>query len=273
MSKQALEDLDVSSTPRLYPTGEIVHTMPWPRRVRGRLGHDVIVDSTRTLLQLEQRHLPVWYFPRDDVRTQLLQPSSKRTTCPHKGTASYWNIVVDGRTVPNAVWSYDDPVEGRDDLRGCMAFYWDRVDAWFEEDDEVFVHPRSPFHRVDVLNSSRHVRVELDGVVLGETRRPRLLFETGLPVRYYLPRADVNEDLLEHSDTTSQCPYKGVATYYSARVGDRVVPDLAWSYPYPIPECPKVEGLFAFFNEHTDVWVDGELQPRPDTPWSRSRTI
>ena len=163
----------------------------------------------------------------------------------------------------------EDPIDGRDDIKGYLAFYWHKLDHWYEEDDEVFVHVRDPYHRVDVLNSSRHVRVERDGVVLAESDRPRFLFETSLPMRTYLPLADVDQHLLEPSDTTSQCPYKGVASYYSARVGEDLVSDLAWTYRFPIPELPKVEGLVAFYDEHVDVYIDGILQPCPDTPWSK----
>jgi uncharacterized protein (DUF427 family) len=248
--------------------GTDVWTEPWPRRVRGVLGHETVVDATDALLLFELGHLPVWYFPPGAVRADLLTPSDKRTTCPRKGVASYWDLRVGERVVRDAVWSYQDPLPGREDIAGRLAFYWSRLDAWFEEDDEVFVHPRDPHHRVDVLNSSRHVRIELDGVVLAESTRPRLLFETNLPTRYYLPRADVRVEL-EPSATTTQCPYKGVASYLSPRVGGRVVEDLAWTYRFPIPECPKVEGLVAFFDERVDVWVDGEQQPRPQTPWSR----
>jgi uncharacterized protein (DUF427 family) len=250
------------------PLGEVVRTEPWPRRVRGFLGHTMVVDSTHARLLLELKHRAVWYFPPADVRTDLLEPSAKHTQCPHKGMASYWNLRVDDRTVDNAVWSYLDPIAGREDIAGMFALYWDKLDAWFEEDDEVFVHPRDPYHRVDVLNSSRHVRVELDGVLLAETHRPRLLFETELPTRYYIPRSDVRMELLDATDTLTQCPYKGIASYFSARVGDRVAADLAWMYRFPIPECPKIEGLVAFFDERVDTWVDGELQPRPQTPWS-----
>jgi uncharacterized protein (DUF427 family) len=142
------------------------------------------------------------------------------------------------------------------------------MDAWFEEDDEVFVHPRDPYHRVDVLNSSRHVKVTLGGELVAETRRPRLLFETSLPVRYYIPMLDVKMELLDPSDTISRCPYKGVAAYWSVRAGGTVHPDLAWSYRSPIPECPKIENLIAFFNERVDLEVDEERLERPQTPWS-----
>jgi len=142
------------------------------------------------------------------------------------------------------------------------------MDAWFEEDDEVFVHPRDPYHRVDVLNSSRHVKVSVGGEVVAETRRPRLLFETSLPVRYYIPMLDVRMDLLESSDTISRCPYKGVASYWSVRLGGTLHADLAWSYRSPIPECPKIENLIAFFNERVDLDIDEERVQRPQTPWS-----
>jgi uncharacterized protein (DUF427 family) len=241
-----------------------VTTEPWPRRVRGVVDQVAVVDSTDALLLLEPRHLPVWYFPRADVRADLLEPSEKHTKCPVKGTASYWSVRVGDRVVRDAVWSYEDPIPGGEDIAGRMAFYFDHLDAWYEEDDEVFVHPRSPYHRVDVLNSSRRVRVELDGVVLAESARPRLLFETGLPTRYYLPAADVRLDRLEPSATTSQCPYKGIASYFA--LGER---DVAWTYKFPIVECPKIERLIAFFNERVDIFVDDVLQPRPDTPWSR----
>ena len=130
------------------------------------------------------------------------------------------------------------------------------------------VHPRDPYHRVDVLNSSRHVKVVIDGTVVAETRRPRLLFETSLPTRYYVPKADVRLDLLEPTDTVTQCPYKGRASYWSVRVGNEVRKDLVWGYPFPIPECSKIENLMCFYNEHVDIYVDGELQERPRTPWS-----
>ena len=170
------------------------------------------------------------------------------------------------------MWSYPDPISGREDIAGYLAFYFDKLDTWYEEDDEVFVHPRSPYHRVDVLNSSRHVRIEVDGETIADTSRPRLLFETGLPMRCYIPRADVRMELLEPSDNHTQCPYKGVASYFSVRVGDRLHEDLVWTYPFPIPECPKIEGLLAFWDERVDVFVDGELQPRPESPWARRRS-
>ena len=143
------------------------------------------------------------------------------------------------------------------------------MDAWFEEDDEVYVHARDPYKRVDVLHSSRHVKVVVAGQVMAESRRPAVLFETGLPTRYYLPKADVRMDLLVPTDTETRCPYKGTASYYSMRSGSALVRDIAWYYRHPIPECSKIENLICFFDERVDaVYVDGELQDRPRTRWS-----
>ena len=137
-------------------------------------------------------------------------------------------------------------------------------DAWLEEDEPNVAHPRDPFHRIDILHSSRHVRVEAGGEVVAESSEPFLLFEPPLPVRYYLPPEDVRTDLLRPSDKRTFCAYKGQATYWS--VGDEH--DVAWSYPEPLREAVEVTGRFAFFNERIDIVVDGERLERPVTPWS-----
>jgi uncharacterized protein (DUF427 family) len=243
-----------------------VTTEPSPKRVRALLAGHVIADSSRVLMLREAKHTPVYYFPLEDVRTDLLVPSDRRTTCPFKGEASYWSIEVDGRRVEDAVWGYEDPIAGRADIKGHVAFYWDKLDHWFEEEDEVFVHPRDPYKRVDVLQSSRHVRVVVGSRTVAESTRPILLFETGLPVRYYLPKLDVRLAQLNPTDTVTHCPYKGQARYWS--VGE--VEDAAWSYTHPTPEAEKIATAIAFFQERVDeLWVDGARVERPRTPWSR----
>jgi len=236
------------------------------RRVRAYFEGRLVIDSKRVLLVWEPRRLPVYWFPAEDVRMQHLT-AHRLDTGDQAGTAG-WDLEVDGRSAENAAWSYLQPDPDREALRDHLAFYWSKMDAWFEEDDEVFVHPRDPYHRVDVMNSSRHVKVVVEGEVVAETTRPRLLFETGLPTRYYIPKLDVRMDLLEPSDKITACPYKGSASYWSVRAGDHVVRDLVWSYPSPIPECSKIENLLSFFNEKVDIYVDGEVQPRPKTQWS-----
>lgn len=265
---EALEDTSTSSVSRPPFGSADVRLEPFPRRVRGLLEGTPIVDSERTLLLFEVDHLPVYYFRVEDVRMDLLKPSAKRTTCPRKGEASYHSIRVGDRLAEDAAWRYEQPIESCPDISGLIAFYWSALDSWWEEEDEVFVHPRSPYHRVDVLRSSRQVRVEVDGETVAESRRPLLLFETGLPSRYYLPRSDVRLESLRPSDTVTRCPYKGITDYFSVEVGGKTHEDLAWSYPAPIPECPKIEQAICFHNEHVDLYVDGRLQERPRTNWS-----
>jgi uncharacterized protein (DUF427 family) len=239
-----------------------------PRRVRVMLGGEVVADSRRAKLLHETGHLPVYYFPKEDVRTELLEESDRRTHCPFKGEASYWTVKVGDKGAENAVWGYPDPIDSAPPLAGYLAFYWRMMDHWYEEDEEVFVHPRDPYHRVDILETSRRVKVKVNGEVVAQTERPKILFETGLPPRYYIPPEDVREGVLLQSEKTTRCPYKGVASYWSVEAGGGRVDDLVWYYPDPIPEAAKIEGHLAFFNERVDLEVDGEIEERPRTQWS-----
>jgi uncharacterized protein (DUF427 family) len=250
-------------------TRSAVRYVEWPRRVRAMFAGETIADSTRVRLLLEPGGLPVYQFPPEDVQQDLLVESQKQEESPSKGSATYWQVRVADRIAEDAAYAYSDPPEYFAELAGWIAFNWSSMDAWFEEDDEVFAHPKSPFHRVDVLNSSRHVRIDVDGVTIAESVRPRLLFETGLPTRYYLPKIDVRMDLMEPSARVTQCPYKGFASHLHARVGDSLHENVAWVYPTPLPESSKIENLVAFYNERTDIYVDGELQERPNTKWSK----
>jgi uncharacterized protein (DUF427 family) len=229
----------------------------------------VIADSKRMRLLYETGHLPVYYFPQEDVRMEYLTKTDYHTHCPLKGDASYWTVKVGGRMAENAAWDYPQPLSDAADLKDYIAFDWGQMDAWFEEDEEIYVHARDPYKRVDALRSSRHVKVVVAGETVAESHRPLLLFETGLPTRYYIPKIDLRMDLLVTSDTRTRCPYKGVANYFSVKSGDTLVTDIAWYYPYPVPECPRIENLVCFYNERVDaLYLDGELQPKPQTKWS-----
>lgn len=240
---------------------------PSPRRVRVMFGGETIADSTNVLLVWEPRRLATYWFPVADVKTEFLHAAAERNGDGGAGIAR-WDVRVGDRRADNAAWGYPEPDADRAPLKDHVAFFWNQMDAWFEEDDEVFVHPRDPYHRVDVVQSSRHVVVEVDGTVVADTTRPRLLFETGLPTRYYIPKLDVRMDLLERTDSSTQCPYKGTAIYWSVRAGGTVHDDLVWSYPAPIPESQRIENLLSFYNEKVDLIVDGERLPRPTTRWS-----
>ena len=240
-----------------------IYLEPTARRVRGMLGGETVVDSRDVLLLHERGHLPVWYFPRADVRFDLLTPTDRTSHCPFKGDSSYWTVEAGGSVAENRVWAYPHPLAAVRQIADRVAFYWNAMDAWLEEDEEVFVHPRDPYHRVDAIRSSRNVRVSLDGAVLAASTRPLALFETALPSRWYLPKDDVVAALVPTA-RSSRCPYKGVASYWSVGGHDGV----AWSYESPIAEISSIEGLVCFFDERIDVDLDGERQERPRTQWS-----
>jgi uncharacterized protein (DUF427 family) len=226
------------------------------KRVRAFVGGVAVVDTVEPLLVWEHRAYPAYYLPMVDVRGDLLVPSSTTRHSAKFGDATYFTVDVAGAVHVDAAWQYrTSPVEA---VREHVRFDWDAMDAWFEEDEEVFVHVRSPYTRVDILPSSRRVRVEAGGVVLADSSRARVLFETGLPPRWYVPKVDVRMDLLLESASRTRCPYKGEAEYWSVRVGDRFVEDVAWSYRTPLPESERIAGLLSFYPDRVDVFVDGD---------------
>jgi uncharacterized protein (DUF427 family) len=239
---------------------------PSAKRIRVYFGGEMIADSSRTSMVWELPYAPVYYFPAEDVRTDLLVPDGEVKRSPSRGDGHTFTVQTKSAQAEGAALRYQEsPIEV---LRDLVRFEWGAMDAWFEEDEEIFVHPRNPYHRVDILASSRQVRVEVGGVTVAESGNPMLLFETGLPVRYYLPKTHVRLDLLERSDTATGCPYKGEAEYWSVRSGDELHADIAWSYRSPLPESQKVAGLICFYNEKVDTYVDGVLQERPKTPFA-----
>ena len=242
---------------------------PCAKRLRVVFGGETLADTTAVRLLHETRHLPVYYFPRDDVRMELLTRTDHGSYCPFKGEAGYWTVAAGSETAENAVWSYQTPYDEVAGIKDYLAFYWNKMDHWYEEDEEVFVHARDPYVRVDVLDSARPLRVVLGGETVAETRRARFLLETGLPVRYYIPRADVRADLLLPSETETACPYKGTARYRHVQVGDRIFEDIVWTYGDPLPESLRIKDYLCFFDEKVDaVVLDGEAVPKPKTKWS-----
>jgi uncharacterized protein (DUF427 family) len=250
------------------PPGSALYLEPTPKRIRVVVGGETIADSRRAMLLQESGHQPIYYFPPEDVRADVLESSSKHTRCPKKGEASYYTISAGDRVVEAGAWYYPDPIEGAPPIKDLIAFYWDKMDRWLEEGEEVFGHARDPYHRIDLRQSDRHVKVSLDGQTLAESTRAIALFESNLPPRWYIPREDVLAEL-EPSDKVTTCPYKGYAGYYSVRLasGDRVE-DLVWYYAEPLVEATPIAGLLCFYNERVDLELDGELQERPESPWS-----
>ncbi len=233
------------------------------KRVRAYLGGAVVADTLAPLLVWEAPYYPTYYFPAVDVHAELVDEGAAPSHSPSRGEASVLTVRAGGRSVPEAAQRYErSPIA---ELAGTVRIAWDAMDAWFEEDEEVYTHPRDPYSRVDILASSRRVRVRIDDVWVADSTSPRMLFETGLPPRYYLPKTHVRMDLLERSDVVTHCPYKGRAETWDVRLGDAVHEALAWCYPAPLPESQKIAGLLAFYNEKLDIEIDGVMQDRPST--------
>ncbi len=209
-------------------------------------------------------YYPTYYFPGSDVKTELLADSGEAKRSPSRGDVSMYVVKAGG--AEGAAYTHLDPKIP--EIASHFAFVWNTMDHWFEENEEVFVHPRDPYTRIDILPSSRRVRVEIDGVTVADSTNASFLFETGLPTRYYLPKTDVRMDLLTRTDTTTQCPYKGVARYWSVSVNDEAHDDIVWGYDSPLPESQKIAGLVSFYNERLDIYVDEVLQERPKTKFS-----
>jgi uncharacterized protein (DUF427 family) len=237
------------------------HVEPVPRRVRAFLAGQAVVDTTGARYVWENPYFPQFYIPLADVQADALvdEGTTEETA---RGDARYFGVRVGKTDRPAAARVLAAAkVEGLDDT---VRFEWSAFDAWFEEDEQVFVHPRNPYTRVDALRSTRILRVESKGVVLAESSSPVMVFETGLPTRYYVNRTNVDFAHLVPSDTETACPYKGITTgYWSARIEDRIHPDIAWTYDFPTRELLPIAGLIAFYNEKVDIFVDGVGIERP----------
>ncbi len=252
-----------STVPYPRAIAAVDHVEPVPRRIRAALGGRIVLDTTRALYLWEWPFYPQFQIPVEDIDADALEHEGD----PHR--------VSRGRVARVGLHAGDVERRGAGRqylestiaaLVGTVRFEWDALDAWFEEDEEVFVHPRNPYVRVDALRSTRQVRIELDGLVLAESSAPVMVFETGLPTRYYLDRSTVDSSRLLPSETVTSCPYKGTTSdYWSVQTGSMLHRDLAWSYRFPTRELLPIAGLIAFYDEKVDVFIDGVAQERPAT--------
>ncbi len=224
---------------------------PFPRRVRAMVAGETVLDTDRGMLLHETNILPQLYVPMDDVRSELLTATEHSTHCPYKGDASYWTITVGDDSRENAVWGYPNPTEGANWLAGYVALYWNRVDTWLDEDEEVRGHLADPYHRVDIRLTTREVTVTIGRETVARSTGALVLSETGLPNRFYIPADDIQTELFSSSATTTHCPYKGDTEYWS--VGSRE--DVAWSYPSPFNESAAIAGYWSFLGDDVDVVV------------------
>lgn len=218
----------------LVPAG---HVEPVPRRIRATASGAVVLDTTRARYVWEIPNYPAYYVPAADIDPQTLATLHVK--------------------------------HGTGELEGYVRIRWTALDAWFEEDEQVFVHPRDPYTRVDALRSTREVRVEIDGVEFARSTSPVMVFETGLPTRYYLNRTDIDFTHLSPTPTVTACPYKGTTSgYWTATVDTTAHPDIAWAYDFPTTALSPIAGLVAFYNEKVDTYLDGVLLDRPTTKFS-----
>lgn len=238
-----------------------VRIEPSAKQVRVMLGGEIVANTTNPMLVWEVPYYPTYYFPEDDVRTDLLVATGETRRSPSRGEATQYVVKVNG--AEGAAYAFVEPKI--EQIAGHYAFVWKTMDHWFEEDEEVWVHARDPYTRIDILPSSRRVRIEVDGETVADTTHAFFLYETGLPTRYYMPKTDVRMDLLTPTDTQTACPYKGTARYWSVTVGGETCDDVVWGYDAPLPESQKITGLVCFYNEKVDVYVDGELEEKPKT--------
>lgn len=233
------------------------------RRLRVLFAGEYIVDTLEAKLVWEKPNYPTYFFSQKDVASKYL------VSTPNTNT---FDLQVNGKTAPSSVTVFNDPSSP---MNGLLKVTFGAMDGWFEEDEEIFIHPKDPYKRVDVLQSSRHVRVEIQGHEVANTNKPRLLFETNLPMRIYIPKTDCRMDLLvpAASNLSSQCPYKGVASYYDVRTPETgkeiMAKEIAWWYRTAQPECGEIKGFICFYDEFVDVFIDGQKQVRPQSPWSK----
>jgi uncharacterized protein (DUF427 family) len=236
------------------------------KRIRAYLDGELVIDTTNAKLVWEKPYYPTYYFPRGDVNESVLVASPETKKSPSRGLAELFTVKGATRATVEGAYAYPrSPIE---ELRGLVAFRWDALDHWFEEDEEVFVHARDPYTRIDILPSSRRVTVEINGVQVADTTNAMMLFETGLPTRYYMPKTDVRLDLMTPTATATSCPYKGTARYWSITANGETFTDHVWGYDTPLPESSRIAGLVSFYNEKADIYIDGELQDRPKTKFS-----
>lgn len=229
-----------------------------PKWIRVKLGGQFIADSKEVLIVTETGRLPVYYFPKKDVNLTLCEVSDKQVDDPHKGSQLFWHIRSGEQRTENSVWSYASPPKEAEFLREHYSFSWNKMEGWYEEEEEVFVHARDPYSRVDAIPASRHVQIELNGVIVADSKKTVILYETGLTPRYYFPEEDVRLDLLHPIDLTTRCPYKGRANYWSAFVDGQQYDELVWSYRESLPEVHEIAERLCFYHEAVDaLYVDG----------------
>jgi uncharacterized protein (DUF427 family) len=237
----------------------LLYAEPAGRRLRVELAGATIAVSDAVTLLHETGRYPVAYFPPADVDARLLRPSTRRTTHRELGSTSWWSLHIDGQLHRNVAWSHTSPPAHGAVMTGLIAFVWDAMDAFYEEDEQILGHAADPYHRVDVRASSRHLTARVDGQLIADSRAALVVYETGFAPRWYVPPADAYPAALDDDPLRTLCPYKGVARYYDVVAAGPPRVAAAWSYPEALPESRRLAGYLSFDLDQVDVHLDGQL--------------
>ncbi|KAF2088815.1 DUF427-domain-containing protein [Saccharata proteae CBS 121410] len=256
---------DLPSLARHLLANGPVRTLKTSKRIRVLFNGTYIADTNRALYVWEHPNYPQYYIPLASLPT-----SYHKIDRINNDAASILSLKI-GDSKLDRILAFSEELEkgkGLQELEGMARIEFQAVDGWFEEDTPVFVHPKDPFKRVDILHSTRPVKVLIDGTVVAEVGSSMHLYETGLPCRYYIPQTAVKQELLRPSELRTRCPYKGEAEYYHVVIGDKTYRNLVWYYRTPTHESAAVAGLLCFYNEKVDIELDGEVLDRPRTQFA-----
>jgi uncharacterized protein (DUF427 family) len=245
------------------------------RRVRVLFNKKFIADTKSAKFVWEHPYYPIYYLPSSDVQTKYIE----KVSATEDGEGHICRLAVGNRSTEKVIWYEKGQLAGLIRLQfsemGNPTVFLHlfvnkliNVDAWFEEDTEIYQHPKDPYKRVDIIPSTRHVVVKINDTVIAESSSPIFLYETMLPVRYYLPKTSLNFELIEPSNTVTHCPYKGDANYYSVVIDGKEYKDYIWWYKYPAPESTAIAGRVSFYNEKVDTYIDGVKEENPKSKFS-----
>jgi uncharacterized protein (DUF427 family) len=238
----------------------ILYAEPAGRRMRVELAGAVVARSDTVTVLHETGRYPVAYFPIPNVDPSVLSRSATLTHHPVLGDTVWWSLQIAGQEFPDAAWSHPNPPDYADSMTGLIAFVWDAMDAFYEEDEAILGHAADPYHRIDVRASSRRLTVHAAGELIADTRAPLAVFETGFAPRWYVSRHDIAAAVLHDDPLRTLCPYKGVAQYFDIIAGERRLPAAAWSYPNAVPESARLAGYISFDPAQVEMSLDGLVQ-------------
>jgi len=240
---------------------------PTGSRIRAEFGGEVVADSREAVLLRRSASELAYGFPGHALSVRRMTPCAAPADSPWGGEAAWFDVDIEAGTAARSAFRLPHLPEDAPE-----PFYFLRfgaMDRWCEEDETLVCHPRDPFTRVDVRRSRRHIRVVVDDVTVAETHHPLLLFETGLPVRYYIPWVDVDDRYLQPSTTETVCCYKGRARYWHIHTGQGHYPDRAWDYPDPMHDAERVRAAVCFYQTKLTLYVDGTPEPRAPRYFTR----